>query len=105
MNLYQKQSYTGGLKSIFIDERKRAYLEPKIGKILDLLIAEDRFLPNSKRFIGILKQLKALDRKNNKFNRKDVVFLNNLDSKFKSILEDKIRLLELIFIPILLMVR
>jgi len=89
MNLYQKQSYTGGLKSIFIDERKRAYLEPKIGKILDLLIAEDRLLPNSKRFIGILKQLKALDRKNNKFNRKDIAFLNNLDSKFKSILEDK----------------
>jgi len=26
MNLYQKQSYTGGLKSIFIDERKKAYL-------------------------------------------------------------------------------
>jgi hypothetical protein len=56
---------------------------------LNLLIAEDRLLPNSKRFIGILQQLKALDRKNNKFNRKDIAFLNNLDSKFKSILEDK----------------
>ena len=89
MNLYQKQSYTGGLKSIFIDERKKAFLEPNIRAILDLLIKEDRLLPNSSGFISILERLRVLDKKRNRFNRDDVVFLNNLDSKFKSILEDK----------------
>ena len=89
MNLYQKQSYTGGLKSIFIDERKKAFLEPNIRAILDLLIKEDRLLPNSSGFISILERLRVLDKKRNHFNRDDVVFLNNLDSKFKSILEDK----------------
>ncbi|CAA6817052.1 MAG: Unknown protein [uncultured Sulfurovum sp.] len=89
MNLYQKQSYTGGLKSIFIDERKKAYLEQDIRSILDLLIKEDRLLPNSKTFTNILERLMILDKKRNKFNREDVAFLNNLDSKFKSILEDK----------------
>jgi hypothetical protein len=89
MNLYQKQSYTGGLKSIFIDERKKAYLEKDISAILDLLIAEDKFLPNHKAFIAILERLKVLDKKQNKFSADDVVYLNNLDGKFKSILEDK----------------
>jgi hypothetical protein len=89
MNLYQKQSYTGGLKSIFIDERKKAYLEKNIGEVLDLLIAEDRLLPNSKQFINILQELKKLDKKRNVFTPSEVMYLNNLDSKFKSILEDK----------------
>jgi len=89
MNLYQKQSYTGGLKSIFIDERKKAYLEKDIGAVLDLLIKEDRLLPNSQAFIGILKRLIILDKKRNKFSADDVAYLNNLDSKFKSILQDK----------------
>jgi len=89
MNLYQKQSYTGGLKSIFIDERKKAFLEPNIRGILDLLIKEDRLLLNSSGFISILERLRVLDKKRNRFNRDDVVFLNNLDSRFKSILEDK----------------
>jgi len=30
LNLYQKQSYTGGLKSVFIDKRDKAYLEDNI---------------------------------------------------------------------------
>ncbi len=89
MNLYQKQSYTGGLKSIFIDERKKAYLEKNIGEVLDLLIAEDRLLPNSKPFIAILQELKRLDKKQNLFTPNEVNYLNNLDSKFKSVLEDK----------------
>ncbi len=89
LNLYQKQSYTGGLKSIFIDERKKAYLEKNIGEVLDLLIAEDRLLPNSKGFIGILQELKRLDKKRNLFTPSEVNYLNNLDGKFKSILEDK----------------
>ena len=89
MNLYQKQSYTGGLKSIFIDERKKAYLEKNIGEVLDLLIAEDRLLPNSKGFIAILQELKRLDKKHNLFTPNEVSYLNNLDSKFKSILQDK----------------
>jgi len=89
MNLYQKQSYTGGLKSIFIDERKKAYLEKDIGAILNLLIAEDKLLPSSKAFRDILERLVVLDKKANRFDANDVVFLNNLDSKFKSILEDK----------------
>jgi hypothetical protein len=89
MNLYQKQSYTSGLKSIFIDERKKAYLEKNIGEVLDLLIAEDRLLVNSKQFISILQELKKLDKKRNVFTPSEVIYLNNLDSKFKSILEDK----------------
>ncbi len=89
MNLYQKQSYTGGLKSIFIDERKKAYLEKNIGEVLDLLIAEDRLLPNSKGFIAILQELKRLDKKHNLFTPNEVSYLNNLDSKFKSVLQDK----------------
>ena len=89
MNLYQKQSYTGGLKSIFIDERKKAYLEKNIGDVVDLLIAEDKLLPNHKSFIAILQRLKALDKKQNIFSADDVAYLNNLDAKFKSILEDK----------------
>ena len=89
LNLYQKQSYTGGLKSIFIDERKKAYLEKNIGEVLNLLIAEDRLLPNSKGFIGILQELKRLDKKHNMFTPNEVSYLNNLDGKFKSILQDK----------------
>ena len=46
-------------------------------------------MPNSSGFISILKRLRVLDKKQNRFNRDDVVFLNNLDSRFKSILEDK----------------
>ena len=89
LNLYQKQSYTGGLKSIFIDSRKTAYLEPNIEKVLDLLIAEDKLLDNSKEFISILQKLKILNSKNNHFSKEDILFLNNLDSNFKSILQDK----------------
>ena len=89
LNLYQKQSYTGGLKSIFIDGRDRAYLEDNIGEILELLIKEDRLLPNSKEFIAILDRLKVLDKKRNRFNREDISFLNNLDNRFKYLLDDK----------------
>ncbi len=89
MNLYQKQSYTGGLKSIFIDERKKAYLEENISEVLDLLIAEDKLLPNHQGFIAILQELKKLDKKRNLFSSEEVTYLNNLDSKFKSILQDK----------------
>jgi len=89
MNLYQKQSYTGGLKSLFIDERKEAFLEKDIMVVLDLLIQEERLLPNAQPFIDILERLITLDKKRNKFNTEDVAFLNNLDSKFKSILHDK----------------
>ena len=89
MNLYQKQSYTGGLKSIFIDERKKAFLEQNIRDVLALLIKEDRLLPNAQAFTDILEHLIVLDKKRNSFNANDVMFLNNLDSKFKSILEDK----------------
>jgi len=89
MNLYQKQSYTGGLKGIFMDNRKKAYLERNIGDILNLLIAEDKLLPHSKEFIAILQNLKKLDSKKNIFTPDDVIYLNNLDSKFKSILENK----------------
>jgi len=94
LNLYQKQSYTGGFKSIFIDERKKAYLEKNIGEVLDLLIAEDKLLPNHKPFIAVLEHLKALDRKANIFSANDVVYLNNLDSKFKSLLNEKDRPIE-----------
>jgi hypothetical protein len=41
-------------------------------EILDLLVAKDRLLPNSKRFIGILQHLKALDRKSNRFYRREL---------------------------------
>jgi len=87
MNFYQRQSI--GLKNTIMDEREKAFLEPNIKSILDLLIKEDRLLPNSNYFISILERLKVLDKKQNRFNHDDIVFLNNLDSKFKSILENK----------------
>jgi len=65
------------LKSIFIDERKKAYLEKNIGDVLDLLIAEDKLLPNHKSFIAILQHLKVLDKKQNIFSADDVAYLNN----------------------------
>ena len=89
LNLYQKQSYTGGLKGIFLDNRDKAYLEDNISKVLTLLIEEDKLLNNSKKFIKILKQLKELDKKHNNFNKNDIAFLNSLDSRFKSLLQDK----------------
>jgi len=46
-------------------------------------------LPNHKGFIAILKRLQLLDKKANRFSVDDVVYLNNLDGKFKSILQDK----------------
>ena len=74
---------------MFIDNRKKAYLERNIGDILNLLISEDKLLPHSKEFISILQNLKKLDSKKNIFSPDDVIYLNNLDSKFKSILENK----------------
>jgi len=89
LNLYQKQSYTGGLKSLFFDERTHAVMESNMSEVLDLLIAEEKLLPNSKDFIEILEKIKELDKKQNKFTKKDIKFLNNLDYRFKSILDEK----------------
>ena len=89
LNLYQKQSYTGGLKSLFFDERTHAVMESNMSEVLDLLIAEEKLLPNSKDFIEILKKIKVLDKKQNRFTKKDIKFLNNLDNRFKSILDEK----------------
>jgi len=75
LNLYQKQSYTGGLKSVFIDKRDKAYLEDNISQILELLIKEDKLLPNSKEFIALLNRLRVLDKKRNRFNKQDIIFL------------------------------
>jgi len=61
---------------------KKAFLEPNIRTIFDLLIKEDKLFHNSDRFIKILKELIVLDKKQNRFNSDDIVFLNNLDSKF-----------------------
>ena len=89
LNLYQKQSYAGGLKSLFFDERTKAVMESNMSEVLELLIAEDKLLPNSKDFVEILTKLKELDKKQNKFNKKEIKFLNNLDNRFKAILEEK----------------
>lgn len=86
MNLYQKQSYTGGLKGMFFDKRTEAYLENNISKVLDLVIEEMKLFPKSQNFIEILAKLKALDLQAKPFKKEDITFLNNIDMKFKNIL-------------------
>lgn len=86
MNLYQKQSYTGGLKGMFFDSRTEAHLEDNISKVLDLVIAELRLFPHSQAFGEIVKKLRALDKKEIPYTKKEIIFLNNVDNLFKNIL-------------------
>jgi hypothetical protein len=92
LNLYQKQSYTGGTKSISIDQRERACLEKNISDILELLIAEDKLLFNQKSDISMVKELqrlKEIDKKDGNLTEDDIDYLNNLDKIFNAILDNR----------------
>ncbi len=86
MNLYQKQSYTGGLKGMFFDKRTEAYLEKNISKVLELVMQELKLFPKSQKFIDILIKLEALDLQTTPYNKEELTFLNNIDVLFKNIL-------------------
>lgn len=88
VNLYQKQSYTGGLKGMFVDGRKQAYLESNISKVLNLIIEESKLFPESNKFIDILTRLKTLDQKTTPYSKEDITFLNNVDTLLKHILKN-----------------
>ena len=87
MNLYQKQSYTGGLKGMFLDTRTEAYMEHNISKVLELVLEELKLFPTSKDFYALIAQLKALDSKTAPYSKKEVKFLNTIDMQFKKLLE------------------
>jgi len=66
----------------FIDKRDKHILEDNISQILELLIKRIKLLPNSKEFIALLNRLRVLDKKRNRFNKQDIIFLNSLDNRF-----------------------
>ncbi|MEA1953790.1 MAG: DUF3160 domain-containing protein [Campylobacterota bacterium] len=87
MNLYQKQSYTGGLKGMFLDNRTEAFLENNISKVLDLVIQELKLFPKSETFSMLIEKVKELDTKTQPYDKEEIQFLNNLDMKFKHLLD------------------
>jgi hypothetical protein len=95
VNAYTKKSYTPTTKGVsLLIREKGAFLEPKLTKVLSLMLKEiallNRIYPNKSydKYKTILIKLKKLSTKK-RYSKKEEEFLNSLVLEFKGIIKSK----------------